>query len=109
MSKFNISTETVGKVIKGGLNVAVGLLVLTWPSLIERSVTVMAQPACDVKYSDAVRVIMNSIMLSSYKEEALGILKRDGDAEYYKSVIMVIESNSLSSTKMDMMRKLSEK
>ena len=107
--KLNISKEAVGKIVRGGLNIAVGLLVLALPSLTRESVTVVARPASEAKYSDAVQAIMNSAMLDSYKREIVGLLKQDGDSEYYRTVIMTISSDMLDSYKRDVIKELSEK
>lgn len=107
--KLNISKGAVGKITRGGLNLAVGLLVLALPSLTRESVTVVARPASEAKYSDAVQAIMNSAMLDSYKREMIRVLKRDGDSEYYRAVIMTINSEMLDSYKRDILKELSEK
>jgi hypothetical protein len=54
----------------------------------------------DVKYSDAVSVIMDSGMYSSDKTRAVEMLKKDGDSEFYKSIIKVVNSNMFSSDKL---------
>ena len=107
--KLNISKEAVGKFVKGGLNIAVGLLVLGLPSLTRENVTVVARPTSEAKYSDAVQAIMNSFMLDSYKKEMIRVLKQDGNSEYYRAVIMTISSDMLDSYKRDIIKELSEK
>ena len=107
--ELNISKEAVGKFIKGGLNIALGLLVLGLPSLTRESATITTRPIREVKYSDAVQAIMRSFMLDSYKKEMIGLLKQDGDSEYYRAVITTISSDMLDSYKRDVIKELSEK
>lgn len=59
-------------------------------------------------YSKAVKAIVESNMLDSRKCEAIELLKRDGDDDYYKAVISVINSNMLDSRKVDTIRTISE-
>lgn len=40
-------------------------------------------------YSDAISAITNSSMSSYYKQEAIKMLRKDGDVEYYRSVISI--------------------
>ena len=53
----------------------------------------------NVKYGDAVDVIMSSSMYSSDKNKALLALKKDKDSDYYRAVIRVVKSNMFSSDK----------
>ena len=107
--KLNISKEAVGKFVKGGANIALGLLVLGLPSLTRESVTVTTRHISEAKYSDAVQATMNSAMLDSYKREIVGLLKQYGDSEYYRTVIMTISSDMLDRYKRDVIKELSEK
>lgn len=61
-----------------------------------------------VGYSDAVKVIMNSSMLSSYKHEAMTALKPEGGNDYYKAVIYVVNSSMLGSDKVKMIQDLAK-
>ena len=61
----------------------------------------------DVDYNDAVKAIMNSDMISSYKTEAISVLKRDETSEYYKAVISTINSDMISSYKVNVIRSMS--
>ena len=60
-------------------------------------------------YGGAVKAIMNSDMLSSYKQEAIKALKTDGSIDYYKAVIHVVYSSAMSSYKVNMIQDLSSK
>jgi hypothetical protein len=62
-----------------------------------------------VDYDDAVKAIMESSMLSSYKKEAMELLKPYGTMSYYKAVIYIVKDLSvLSSDKIKMIQSLSE-
>lgn len=60
-------------------------------------------------YSDAVGAILDSGMLGSYKDEAVSLLPKDGDSEFYKAIISIVNSNILGSYKVDTIKKLCEK
>jgi hypothetical protein len=54
----------------------------------------------NVKYSDAIDVIVNSNMLDNYKNEALGLVKKNEDTEYYKAIIKIVKSDMLGSNRL---------
>lgn len=60
-------------------------------------------------YSDAVLAIMESSMVSSYKDEAVAVLSKDCDSEFYKAIIHIIDSDMMSSYKVDAIKKLCAK
>jgi hypothetical protein len=62
----------------------------------------------NVGYDDAVKVIMNSNMLASYKTEAITVLKHDGTPDYYRAVISTVNSDMMSSYKVDAIRNMSK-
>lgn len=60
-------------------------------------------------YGDAVGAIMDSDMSSYYKNEAIGMLKRNGTMDYYGAVVKVINNTSTSSYyKLSMIETLNE-
>ena len=62
------------------------------------------------KYSDAVDAIMKSDMFSSQKQEAVSMLKTDGNEEYYKAIISIAnDSRMLTNNKVETIKNLSEK
>lgn len=61
-----------------------------------------------IDYSDVVKTILDSSMYNSDKAEAISVLKRDGDYNYYKSIISIVESSMYNSDKLDAIEKLSE-
>lgn len=71
--------------------------------------TVDDDESASYDYSDAIEAIMDSCMLSSDKRRAIEILDRYESAEYYRSVIKVIENSStLTNDKLKMIEYLSE-
>lgn len=62
-----------------------------------------------IGYNDAVDAIMDSIMFSGDKREAISALKRNGTAEYYRAVVRVVKDTRMfSGDKINMIRILSE-
>ena len=61
---------------------------------------------CCYGYSDAVKAIMCSNMFDSNKEKAVELLKKDADAEYYKSVANILESDMFDSHKIRAIEKI---
>lgn len=58
-------------------------------------------------YSGAIRAILRSNMLDSYKKEAMSVIERDLDPGVYAAIIEVAHSNStLDSYRIDMIRNL---
>ena len=101
----NINMDTIGKFAKGVCNILVSgaILVLSCKALN------MNVEQHETGYYDAVEVIMNNrSMFSSSKKELIGLLKRDETSEYYKTVISIVESNSFSSEKVEMIKLLNQ-
>lgn len=61
----------------------------------------------EVGYDDAVKAILDSDMLSSYRKEAVSLVKLDAESDYYKSVIYAVQSSLLGSDRVDLIRKIS--
>lgn len=61
-------------------------------------------------YSDAVEAIINDGMFSSsQKQEMIFALSKNGDSEYYKSVINIVHNNSMfTSSKISMIKYISK-
>ena len=62
-----------------------------------------------VGYDAAVETIMASSMFGSDKCDAVKLLKRDEDENYYKAVISIMQSSMFGSDKVEMIRYLSQK
>lgn len=106
-----ISTETkntvanIVKGLKGAIIPVVGVIL----SSITISDLLNAVRYCgNVGYDDAVKVIMNSDMMSSYKTEAISVLKHDSTPDYYRAVISTVNSDMMSSYKVDAIRNMSK-
>ena len=108
MIKIYIPKETVVKATKTIATVAVyGLAVASYVSDLDMSTVKGFIGKTD--YSDAVDAIMGSKMFSSDKRKMLDLLKKDGDATYYRSVIKVVKASMFSSDKVEAIKLLSEK
>ena len=57
-------------------------------------------------YGEAVKAIVNSDMLDSYKKEIMGMLSAYGRQEYYEAVIDIVNSDMLDSYKKEMIEQL---
>ena len=99
MRTFNM--DTIGKLAKGVANILVCGALIALPY---KSVKInMGQPISKTaSYDEAVKAITESSMLSSCKCEAVTILKRGEQEEYYKAVISIVKSDDLGSAKVKM-------
>lgn len=103
-----LNKEQVGKIIIGtGKVVICGLscLALIIPH-VENSISAVKRLTVKATYGGAVEAIMNSSMLSSYKQESIEALQKDRDADYYKSVIEIVNSSMLGSYKVETIKKI---
>ena len=103
-----INKEQVVKIIAGTGKVLIcGLscLALIAPH-VENSIDAVKRLTAKADYSGAIKAIMNSSMLSSYKQEAVEAVQKDRDEDYYKSIIEVVNSNMLASYKIDTIKKI---
>lgn len=106
---INFDKEQVGKVIAGtGKVIICGLscLALIAPH-VENSINAVKRLKVEASYSGAIKAIMNSNMLGSYKQAAIDALQKDRDVDYYKSVIEVVNSSMLGSYKVETIKKIS--
>lgn len=107
---IKMDKEQVGKIIAGtGKVIVYGLscLALIAPH-VESGVSAVKRLTAKADYSGAIKAIMNSTMLSSYKQDAIEAVQKDRDADYYKSVIEVINSNMLGSYKVETIKKINQ-
>lgn len=105
---INLNKEQVGKIIVGtGKVIVCGLscLALIVPH-VENSVSAMKRLTVKADYSGAVKAIMNSDMLGSYKKDAVEAIQKGQNEDYYKSVIEVVNSNMLGSYKVETIKKI---
>lgn len=107
---IKLNKEQVGKFVMGtGKVVVYGLscLALILPH-VENSIDAVKRLTAKADYSGAIKAIMSSDMMSSYKQDAIEAVLKDQDEVYYKSVIDIVNSNMLSSYKIDTIRKISK-
>lgn len=107
---IKLSKEQVGKIVVGtGKVVIYGLscLAMILPH-VENSIDAVKRLTVKADYSGAIKAIMSSDMMSSYKQDAIEAVLKDQDEVYYKSVIDIVNSNMLSSYKIDTIRKISK-
>lgn len=118
MGKINdlLNNEIVKKglhktleVVKTGVSIAAPFMITAALNGTTKRVQDKVRFCGDVGYDDAVRAILESDMFSSSMDEALKLLQKGKDQEYYKSVIRVVESDTYSSTKMTMIKTINEK
>lgn len=107
--KIKITKEQVGTVLKTGGKLVLSALAIGFASLVRDKASNAQYYIGEVGYGDAVSVILNSDMFDSTKTKAIELLKRDGNAEYYRSVISAVNSSMFDSTKIQTIKTLSEK
>ena len=61
-----------------------------------------------VKYDDAIRAITESNMLGSSMAEAMDLVQSNMETEYYRAVISAIQSSTLGSTKIIMLKNINK-
>lgn len=106
---IKLNKDQVGRVIAGAGKVIIcGLscLALIAPH-VENGVDAVKRLTVKADYSGAIKAIMNSDMLGSYKKDAVEAVQKDRDEDYYKSVIEVVNSNMLGSYKVETIKKIS--
>lgn len=98
--------STIVDITKKGITIASPFIVSSLINGTAKEVIDKIRYSGNVKYDDAVKVILDSDMLSSYKKEAMELLKTDEESKYYKSVVYMIQSSLLSSDKIKMIKTL---
>lgn len=108
---IKLNKDQVCKIIIGtGKVVVYGLscLALFIPH-VENSVTAAKRLTVEASYSGAIKAIMNSDMLGSYKKNVIDVLQNNRSEDYYKAVIEVINSNMLDSYKIETIKTITTK
>lgn len=109
MKKLNINWEPIGKFAKTAFEVVVYGALAAASIKYGESITKNYGISTVTTYGDAVEAIMDSDMYSSYKTEAITLLKRDGTVDYYRAVARVVGDGTMySSYKLEMIKTLSE-
>ena len=100
--------ETIkGATLVGGKTV-LGVLAVTASSGLVEDIIDKVRYNRNVKYSDAVSVILKSGMFSTDKQKALVALKKEEGTEFYKAIIQVVKSNMCSRDKLETIINLSK-
>ena len=94
--------------VKNGCAIAVPILVMSIVDSSAKRVSNKIHFERKVGYDDAVKAILDSSMLSSYKREAVALLNKNDDSDYYKAVVYAINSSLLSGDKIEMIKNLSK-
>ena len=100
--------KTVTNVAKSLKGVVIPVLGVVLSSITISDLLNAVRYSGNVGYDDAVKVIMNSNMMASYKTEAISVLKHDSTPDYYRAVISTVNSDMMSSYKVDASRNISK-
>lgn len=106
MKNFNVSKDVIGAIVKGAGNVLAFASVFVLPYLSKKDVGELARPNSKAGYDDAIGAIMKSDMLSSDKAKAATIVPKVGGSDLYKAVIQVINSDMLSSDRIEVIERI---
>lgn len=101
MRKINLTTESIGRLAKKGLGIALPILAMIMYHTSVDDVRNRIRYIGVVSYSDAINAVLDSSMFSSNKEEIIRALPKDGSSDFYKSVMHIVESDMLSSSKVN--------
>ena len=105
MSKFSLSKETIGNVIKGAGNVALFVFMMGLPYLSKRDVKEMMPNNKIVEYDDVIGAIMHSSMLGSDKVKAINLVKH-ANGDLHRAALQVMDSTMLSSDKLKVIERI---
>jgi hypothetical protein len=108
---IKLNKDQVGRIIIGtGKAILCGLscLALIVPH-VDNSISAMKRLTVEASYSGAIKAIMDSNMLDSYKKIAVDVLLKNQDEDYYKAVIEVVNSNMLDRYKVETIEKITTK
>ena len=108
---MKIDWKTVGENVLGFAGYAFGFALAISPLLPSRksnSSLTNHYGYVTASYGKAIKAILESDMLDCYKSDAIDVLRKDGDVEYYEAVIAIVNSDMLDCYKSDMIEKISE-
>lgn len=111
MKKFNITKEQVKEFARtaGGYAIfSLSCLALIMPNVTD-SVRTVKQLTAKADYSGTIEAILNSDMFGSYQQQAIAMVEKGKDEEYYKAVIAIVNSNMFGSYKVEAIKKICEK
>ena len=105
---LKIDLTKTGAMLKKGCNVLVPVLMGLRFTGMDKQILKAIRYSGNVKYDDAIRVITESNMLGSSMAEAMDLVQSNMSCEYYRSVISAINSNTLGSTKIMMLKNINK-
>jgi len=105
---IKMNKDQVGRIIIGtGKAILCGLscLALIVPN-VDNSINSVKSLRVKASYSEAIKAIMGSNMLDSYKKDTVEVVQKDQNEDYYKAVIEVVNSNMLDRYKVDTIKQI---
>lgn len=110
LSNENIKRGLIStvEVVKKGCMIAAPIVAATLINGKAEEIVNKMRYCGEVGYDDAVRVILDSDMLSSYRKEAVSLVKVGRGSDYYRAIIHAVGSSLMSSDRVDLIRRLSE-
>ena len=108
--KINISKETIVNVAKSVVGCfGLGVLAMYAPMFTSRPTETSNNYYIVPCYSEAVKVIMQEFTFDSSRNEAIKLLRHDGDMEYYATIIEAVRNCTFDSNRIELIKTLSEK
>lgn len=106
----NLGTNVVKAIADGFTSGAKVAITLGVAALLEKNGKRILQSINDsftvIDYGDVIRVVVDSDMVSSGKRELIDAIPKDGDVALYKSIIAIIRSDMLTSSKVNAIKNL---
>ena len=105
---LKIDLTKTGAMLKKGCNIVVPVLMGLSFTGMDKQILKAIRYSGKVKYDDAIRAITESNMLGSSMAEAMDLVQSNMETEYYRAVISAIQSNTLGSTKIMMLKNINK-
>ena len=105
---LKIDLTKTGAMLKKGCNIVVPVLMGLRFTGMDKQILKAIRYSGKVKYDDAIRAITESNMLGSSMAEAMDLVQSNMETEYYRAVISAIQSNTLGSTKIMMLKNINK-
>ena len=105
---LKIDLTKTGAMLKKGCNIVVPVLMGLRFTGMDKQILKAIRYSGKVKYDDAIRAITESNMLGSSMAEAMDLVQSNMETEYYRAVISAIQSDTLGSTKIMMLKNINK-
>ena len=105
---LKIDLTKTGAILKKGCIIVVPVLMGLRFTGMDKQILKVIRYSGKVKYDDAIRAITESNMLGSSMAEAMDLVQSNMETEYYRAVISAIQSNTLGSTKIMMLKNINK-